>query len=172
MDHETAETTTEPPQSQPPSYAEVSDPNQELSPSSASRDLFESSPQSRKRPPSSPAKSDNPGPKQQRAASANATRDPAFKFLYTAVKLAGPERKKLMTNIPGPQYYRSRALYLQHRYGNLADLELQSPACRHLNDRELDAWQDLHRTIAQDALAELIKMSQELSREHPGIFKS
>jgi len=140
MDHETAETTTEPSQSQPLSYAQVSDPNHDLSPSFASRDLFDTTPQSRKRPPSSPAKSDNPEPKQQRAPSANATRDSAFKFLYTAIKLAGTERKKLMTTIPGPKYYRCRALYLQHRYGNLADLELQSPARRNLNDRELDAW--------------------------------
>jgi len=76
-----------------------------------------------------------------------------------------------MTTIPGPKYYRCRALSLQHRYGNLADLELQSPARRNLNDRELDAWVYLHRTIAQDALAELIKMSQELSRDYPGLFK-
>ena len=55
--------------------------------------------------------------------------------------------------------------------GNLADLDLQSPARRNLNDRELDAWVELHRTIAQDALAELIKMSQALSRDHPGLLK-
>lgn len=77
-----------------------------------------------------------------------------------------------MTTIPGPQYYRCRVLYLQHRYGNPADLELQSPACRNLNDRELDAWVELHRMIARDALAELIKMSQKLSREHPGLFRA
>ena len=83
----------------------------------------------------------------------------------------GTKRKKLMTTIPGPQYYRCRALYLQHRYGNLADLELQSPGHRNLKDKELDAGVELHRMIAQDALAELIKMSQELSWEHPGLFK-
>ena len=76
-----------------------------------------------------------------------------------------------MTTIPGPQYYRCRALYLQHRYGNLADLELQSPGCRNLKDKELDVWVELHQMIAHDALAELIKMSQELSWEHPGLFK-
>ena len=70
-----------------------------------------------------------------------------------------------MTTIPGPQYYRCRALYLQRRFGNLADLDLQSPARRNLNDQEL------HRTITQDALAELIKMSQALSRDHPGLLK-
>ena len=106
MDHETEETTSEPSQSQPLSYAQVSDPNEELSPS---RDLFNTSPPSRKRPPSSPAKTDNSEPKQQRASSSTAIRDPAFKFLYAAAKQAGAERKKLMTTIPGPQYYRCRA---------------------------------------------------------------
>ena len=47
MDHETEETTSEPSQSQPLSYTQVSDPNEELSPFSASRDLFDTSPQSR-----------------------------------------------------------------------------------------------------------------------------
>ena len=51
MDHETEETTSEPSQSQPLSYTQVSDPNEELSPSSASRDLFDTSPESRKRAP-------------------------------------------------------------------------------------------------------------------------
>lgn len=171
MDHETEKTTSEPSQSQPLSYAQVSDPNEELSPSSASRDLFDTSPQSRKRPPSSPAKSDNSEPKQQRASSVTATHDPAFKFLYTAAKQASIERKKLTTTIPGPQYYRCRALYLQHRFGNLANLDLQSPARRNLNDWDLDAWVELHHTIAQDALAELIEMSQALSRDHPGLLK-
>ena len=170
MDHD-AEETTESSESQPPTYAQISDPNQELSPSLASRDLFDTSPQSRKRPPSSLAKSDNLEPKQQRASSANASRDPAFKLPYTAAKQAGTERKKLMTTIPGPQYYHCRTLYLQHRFGDLAALDLQSPARRNLNDRELDSWVELHRMIAQDALAELIKMSQQLSREHPGLFK-
>ena len=170
MDHETEETTSEPSQSQPLSYAQVSDPNEELSPSSASCDLFDTSPPSRKRPFSSPTKTDNSEPK-QRASSSTAIRDLAFKFLYAAAKQAGAERKKLMTTIPGPQYYRCRALYLQHRFGNLADLDTQSPARRNLNERELDAWVELHRTIAQDALAELIKMSQELSRDHPGLLK-
>lgn len=170
VDHD-AEETTESSESQPPTYAQISDPNQELSPSLASRDLFDTSPQTRKRPPSSPAKSDNPKPKQQRASSANTSRDPAFKFLYTAARQAGTKRKKLMTTIPGPQYYRCRALYLQHRFGDLAALDQQSPARRNLNARELDLWVELHRMIAQDALAELIKMSQQHSREHPRLFK-
>ena len=113
MDHNAEETT----ESSESTYAQISDPNQELSPSLASRDLFDTSPQSRKRPPSSPAKSDNPEPKQQRASSANASRDPSFKFLYTAAKQAGTERKKLMITIPGPQYYHCCALYLQHHFG-------------------------------------------------------
>ena len=95
----------------------------------------------------------------------------AFKFLYTAAKQAGTECKKLMTTIPGPQYYRCHALYLQHRYGNHAGLELQSPGRNNLKDRELNAWVELYRMIAQDALAELIKMSQELSWEHPALFQ-
>ena len=41
-----------------------------------------------------------------------------------------------MTTIPGPQYYCCRALYLQHRYGNLADLELQRPGRRNLKDKK------------------------------------
>ena len=170
MDQDTEEPTTEASQSQPLSYAQISDPNNDLSPSAASRDLFDTASQTRKRPPSSPGKSDNPEPKQQRSSTATARRDPAFKFLYAAVKQSGTERKKLMTTIPGPQYYRCRALYLQHCFGNLAELDLQSPARRSLNDRELDAWVDLHRMITQDALAELIKMSQALSRDYPGLF--
>ena len=168
MDHDTEETNTESSQIQPSSYAQVSNPNQ---PSFASCDLFDTSPQSRKQPHSSLAKSDNPEPKQQRVSSGTASRDPAFKFLYTAAKQAGTEYKKLMTTIPGPQYYRCHALYLQHRYGNLAGLELQSPGRRNLKDRELDAWVELHQMIAQNALAKLVKMSQELSREHPALFQ-
>ena len=109
MDQDAEETTAESSASQPLSYAQITDSSQDLSPSSASRDLFETPPSSRKRSPSSPATSDNPEPKQQRASSAN-IRDPAFKFLYTAAKQAGTERKKLMTIIPGLQYYRCRAL--------------------------------------------------------------
>ena len=128
MDHETEETTSEPSQSQPLSYAQVSDPNEELSPSSASRDLFDTSPQSRKQPPLSPAKSDNSKPKQQRASSVTATHDLAFKFLYTAAKQAGIERKKLMTTIPGPQYYQCCALNFQHRKScRLRPTEPRSP---------------------------------------------
>ena len=170
MDQDTEEPTTESSQSQPPSYAQISDPNKDLSPSAASRDLFETASQTRKRPPLSPGKSDNPEPKQQQSITATARRDPAFKFLYAAVKQSGNERKKLMTTIPGPQYYRCQALYLQHCFGNRAELDLQSPARHSLNDRELKAWVDLHRMITQDALAELIKISQALSRDYPGLF--
>lgn len=44
MDHDTEETNTESSQMQPPSYTQVSNPNQELSPFFASRDLFDTSP--------------------------------------------------------------------------------------------------------------------------------
>ena len=148
MDHDTEETNTESSQTQPPSYTQVSDPNQELSPSFAFAWPLRHLSQSWKRPHSSLAKLDNPEPKQQRASSVTASRDPYFKFLYTAAKQAGTKRKKLMTTIPGPQYYRCRALYLQHRYGNMADLELQSRGHRNLKDKELNAWVELHRMIA------------------------
>ena len=46
IDHDTEETNTESSQMQPQSYTQVSDPNQELSPSFASHDLFDTSPQS------------------------------------------------------------------------------------------------------------------------------
>ena len=62
-----------------------------------------------------------------------------------------------MTSISGPQYYRCRFLYLQHRFGNLEDLDLHSPAHCNLKDKELNTWVELHKMISQDALAELIK---------------
>ena len=76
-----------------------------------------------------------------------------------------------MNTVSGPQYYRARALYLQHKHGNFADLDLSSAVRRGLNDREQDAWVQLHRTLSQDAFAELVAMSEDLGRKHPGLFK-
>ena len=70
----------EPSKSQPLSYAQVSHPSQDLSPSLALCDLFDTSAQS------------------------------------------------------------ICVLDLQHRIGNLEDLDLHSPAHHNLNDKELDAW--------------------------------
>ena len=77
-----------------------------------------------------------------------------------------------MSKIPGPEYYRARGHYLQYKYGNFADLELRSAARRGLNDHETDAWEDLHGLISQDAFAELVKISEALRQQHPGLFLS
>ena len=154
------------------SYASVTAPTPDLSLSSASRDLFDSqSQQSRKRPPSSPGKADKPEPK-QRAVSDKGKASPTIQGFLRGLKQSGPERTKLMTIIQGPQYYRARALYFQYKHGNFADLDLNHAVRRGLNDREQDAWVHLHRTLGQDAFAELVAMSEDLGRKHPGLFKN
>ena len=52
------------------------------------------------------------------------------------------------------------------------DLDLNSPDRHNLNNRELDVRVELHRTISQDKMAGLVKMSQELSQENPELFTS
>ena len=154
------------------SYASVTAPMPDLSLSSTSRDLFDSqSQQSRKRPPSSPGKADKPEPK-QRAVSEKVKASPTIQGFLRGLKQSGPERTKLMNIIQGPQYYRARALYLQYKHGNFADLDLNHAVRRGLNDREQDAWVHLHRTLGQDAFAELVAMSEDLGRKHPGLFKN
>ena len=154
------------------SYASVTAPTPDLSLSSASRDLFDSqSQQSRKRPPSSPGKADKPEPK-QRAVSDKGKDSATIQGFLRGLKQSGPERTKLMTIIQGPQYYRARALYFQYKHGNFADLDLNHAVRRGLNDREQDAWVHLHRTLGQDAFAELVAMSEDLGRKHPGLFKN
>ena len=154
------------------SYASVTAPTPDLSLSSTSRDLFDSqSQQSRKRPPSSPGKADKPGPK-QRAVSEKVKASPTIQGFLRGLKQSGPERTKLMNIIQGPQYYRARALYFQYKHGNFADLDLNHAVRRGLNDREQDAWVHLHRTLGQDAFAELVAMSEDLGRKHPGLFKN
>ena len=154
------------------SYASVTAPSPDLSLSSASRDLFDSqSQQSRKRPPSSPGKADKPEPK-QRAVSDKGKASPTIQGFLRGLTQSGPERTKLMNIIQGPQYYRARALYFQYKHGNFADLDLNHAVRRGLNDREQDAWVHLHRTLGQDAFAELVAMSEDLGRKHPGLFKN
>lgn len=75
-----------------------------------------------------------------------------------------------MSKVSGQEYYRARAYHLQCKHGNYADLDLSSAARRGLNDREIDAWEDLHRLLPQDAFAELVKISEDLRRQHPGLF--
>ena len=89
-------------------------------------------------PPSSPGKSDKPEVK-QRAVSDKVKSSPTIQGFLRALKLAGPERTKLMNTIIRPQYYRAHALYFQHKQGNFADLDLSSAVRRGLNDREQDA---------------------------------
>ena len=143
-----------------------------------SRDLFaEPGEPSRKRPPPSPEKSGNPEPKKAAAstgkpATAEKPRQeaPAIKFLKKALHQTGPERSKLMHTIAAPQYYRCRGLYLQFKYGDLINIDLKSPVRRALKDQEIDAWQQLHRRISQEAFAELIAISEEFTRTYPGLF--
>lgn len=77
-----------------------------------------------------------------------------------------------MNTITGPQYYRARTLYLLQKYGNYADLDLKNAVGQRLNDCEVDAWVQLHRTISQDAFAELVATSEDLGRKHRGLFKN
>ena len=77
-----------------------------------------------------------------------------------------------MNTITGPQYYHTRALYFQYKYSNYADLDLNNAVRCGLNDREVDAWVQLHRTISQDAFAELVTISEDLGWKHPGLFLS
>lgn len=143
-----------------------------------SRDLFsEPSETSRKRPPPSPEKSGNPEPKKAAASNdkpATAPKPrretPAIKFLKKALHQTGPERTRLMHTVAAPQYYRCRGLYLQHKHGDLANIDLNTPVHRTLKDPELEAWQELHRRISQDAFTELIKLGEELARTYPGLF--
>ena len=155
--------------SQTRSFASVTASTPDVSPASASRDLFDSQ-QSRKRPPSSPGKTDKPEAK--RAVESDQPKiTPTIRRFIRALKQSGPERTKLMTTLTGPQYYRACAHYLQYKYGNYADLDLNNAVRCGLNDREVDAWVPLHRTISQDAFAELVDMSEDLGRKHPGLFK-
>ena len=155
------------------SFASITDSTPDLSLALASRDLFDTqqSQQSRKRPPSSPGKSDKPEVKQC-AVSDKVKSSPTIQGCLCALKLAGLERTKLMNTIIRPQYYRAPALYFQHKHGNFADLDLSSAVRRGLNDREQDTWVQLHRTLCQDAFAELVAMSEDLGRKHPGLFKN
>jgi len=158
--------------SPPRSYASVSGSTPAASPSLVSRNLFDCTPQSRKRPPSSAEKTDKPEAKQRAVAGKQPKDNPALKVFLTALKQAGPERTKLRNTIPGSQYYRFRGLYLQHKHGNFADLDLRSAVRRGLSERETVAWTELHQTISQDAFAELICICEELGRAHPGLFKN
>lgn len=75
-----------------------------------------------------------------------------------------------MHTIAALQYYRCRALYLQYKYGDLVNIDLNSPVGRTLKDPQIGAWQTLHRRISQDAFAELIQIEEEVTRTHPGLF--
>ena len=168
----TDETSAEDTPSPPRSYASVFGSTPTVLPSLVSRDLFDCSPQSRKRPLSSSEKTDKPEAKQRAVAGEQPKDNPALKVFLTVLKQAGPERTKLMNTIPGSQCYRFRGLYLQHKHGNFPDLDLCSAVRRGLSERETDAWTELHRTISQDAFAELIHICEELGRVHPGLFKN
>ena len=61
-------------------------------------------------------------------------------------------------------------MYLQYKYGDLVNIDLNSAARRTLKDPEIDAWQALHRKISQHAFADLIAISEELTRTYPGLF--
>ena len=153
------------------SFASVTASMPDLSLASASRDLFDSQ-QSRKCPPSSPRKTDKPEAKQRAVDSDQFKTSPTIRGLLRALKQPCSGRTKLMNTITSPQYFRARALYLQYKYSNYAYLELNNAVRRGLNDREVDAWVQLHRTISQDALAELVAISEDLGRKHPGLFKN
>jgi len=143
----------------------------DLSPTSASRDLFHSQ-QSRKHPPSSPGKTHKPEAKERAIDSDQFKTSPTIRGLLRALKQSGSERTKLINTITGPQYYRARAHYLQYKHGNYDDLDLNNAVRRGLIDHEVDAWVQLHRTISQDAFAELVAISEDLGRKHPGLFKN
>ena len=154
------------------SYTSVTAPTPDLSLASASQDLFDSqSQQSRKRPPSSCGKAHKPEPK-QRAVSDKVKASPTIQGFLRGLKQSGPERTKLMNIIQGPHYYRARALYLQYKHGHFADLDLNHDVRHGLNDREQDAWVQLHCTLGQDAFTELVEMSEDLGWKQPCLFKN
>ena len=93
------------------SYVSVTASTPDLSPASASRTFFYSQ-QSRKRPPSSPGKTDKPEAKQRAIDSDQFKTSPTIRRLLQALKQSGSECTKLMNTITGPQYYRACALYL------------------------------------------------------------
>ena len=154
------------------SFTSITASTPDPTPASASRDLFDSqSQQLRKCHPSSPGKLDKPEAK-ERAVSDKVKSSPTIQGFIRGLKQTGPERTKLMNTIPGSQYYRARALYFQYKHSNFADLDLNCTVRCGLNDREQDAWVQLHRTLCQDAFAELVAMSEYLGRKHPGLFKN
>jgi len=141
---------------------------------------------SRKRPPSSPAKDDPAAKKashttKQPTASAahplqsddNSPREsPFLKTFMRAIKKPGNERSRLMNAMSGPTYYKCRGLFLQYTHGNHSDADLKSLSVKNLNDKELDAWSAHHRTLSMDAYGELIKICEELRRVNPALFGS
>lgn len=142
---------------------------------------------SRKRPPSSPAKDDPAAKKashttKQPTASAahplqssddNSPREsPFLKTFMRAIKKPGTERSRLMNAMSGPTYYKCRGLFLQYTHGNHSDADLKSLSVKNLNDKELDAWSACHRTLSIDAYGELLKICEELRRVNPALFGS
>ena len=128
------------------SFASVTASTPDLSPCSASRDLFDSQ-QLRKRPPRPPENQINQKRNNVPSLETNSRHPLPFADLR-ALKQSGSERTKLMNTITGPQYYRTRALYLQYKHDNYADVDFNNAVCRGLNDHKVDGWVQLHRTIS------------------------
>ena len=75
---------------------------------------------------------------------------PFMRHFMGALKKHGQHRVKLMKAIPGQEFNKYEALFLQYSFENEVDQELRSLARHNLNDRELDAWADLHRMLSMD----------------------
>ena len=88
----------------------------------------------------------------------------SFQLFNTAMKEKGAARSELIKAIPAAKYYRCRALYLQHKYGDFTKTTAKNK--KHANDVEQEHWKSLAGFIQQDAYAELLRVFDELRRAY------
>ena len=121
----------------------------------------------RKRPPSSPVKDDNPATKKTTVSEQITVFEKAF---LQAVKERGPARVKLMLKVDGDRFYTLRSLYLQHVLGNAQDADPRKVSRNNVNEKEKEKWQALKGTLKQDAFARLMTICEDLRRDQPTLF--
>ena len=118
----------------------------------------------RKRPPSSPVKDENPAAKKTSVSEKIASFEKAF---LQASKEQGPVRTKLMQQMDGKRFYTLRSLYLQHLLGKLQDADPRKVSQNNINDKEKEKWQALKGTLKPDAFTRLMTVCEDLRREQP-----
>ena len=121
----------------------------------------------RKRPPSSPVKDDNPSAKKTIVSERIAVFEKAF---LQAVKERRPARRKLMHHVDGDSFYTIPSFYLQHLLSNLQDADPRKVSGNNVNDKEKEKWQTLKGTLKQDVFARLITVCEDLRRDQPELF--